>query len=266
MWEQWQAAFAELEKHELLMRVATSLLILSVGIWLARKLANALGRLLARMEVDVILRSFLRNAAYVAGIVVVALAALDHLGVPTTSLLAVLGAAGLAIGLAVRDSLANIASGLMLIFLRPFRAGDMVVVAGQEGMVDQVRVFHTLLHTPDNRKIFLPNALITAAPIINLTVLGQRRIDLSLWAATESAEAIRAILQQWIATDTRVLSAPPAEIVALQAGEHGVEWQVRAWVRSDDVLAVRSELLQAVVSTAQQRGLKLGGPRAEPRR
>ena len=124
---------AEAMASDWLLRIGVALLVAGIGMWLARGLSRALDRVLARFGVEAILRAFLRNLAHAIGMIVVAVAALDALGVPTTSLLAVLGAAGLAIGLALKDSLSNIASGVMLIVLRPFRAGDAVVVAGQEG-------------------------------------------------------------------------------------------------------------------------------------
>ena len=139
----------------------SALAILLIGLWLAKWLSRALERVMTRANMEVTLRGFLRNIAYAAMMVVVVVAALQQVGVPMTSVLAVLGAAGLAIGLALKDSLSNIASGVMLIVLRPFRAGDYVQAAGVEGTVEQIRVFQTRLRTIDNRVIVLPNSLIT---------------------------------------------------------------------------------------------------------
>jgi small conductance mechanosensitive channel len=132
---------------------AAALLIVLVGWWLARWISRLLDRSLLKMEADEILRSFLRNIAFAALMVVVVIAALQKVGVPTTSLLAMLGAAGLGIGLALKDSLSNIASGLMLIVQRPFKAGDAVQVGGVEGVVEQVRIFTTRMRTYQNEWI-----------------------------------------------------------------------------------------------------------------
>ena len=178
----WLSSLREFDWQALLvlggMRLGGALLILLVGIWLARRLALGSQRALDRAGVDPMLTGFLRNVAYGALVVVVLIAAVGTLGVQTTSLLAVLGAAGLAIGLALQGSLSNIAAGMMLITLRPFRSGDFVRIAGEEGSVEQVMVFQTTLRTPDNRLVTLPNNQITAAPIINFTSNTRRRADI----------------------------------------------------------------------------------------
>src|SRR5205085_3779431 len=137
--------------HRWLWHLLLGLAFAVLGMWLARWLSRALDRLMIRLQVESILRSFLRNLGYAIAVIVILIAALDFIGVPTTSLLAVVGAAGLGIGLALKDSLSNIASGVMLIVLRPFHSGDHVLIAGNEGIIDQVRIFQTLLHTSDNR-------------------------------------------------------------------------------------------------------------------
>jgi small conductance mechanosensitive channel len=157
------------------LRVGLALVLLVIGLWVVRALANLASRALKRFNVEPILRRFLRNVVYAIGVVLVLVTALDALGVPPTSLLAVVGAAGLAIGLAMKDSLSNIASGFMLIGLRPFRAGDIVDIAGKTGVVEQVRLFQTLIRTFDNHEVTLPNSQITGGPIINFTARSRRR-------------------------------------------------------------------------------------------
>ena len=153
--EGWlQAALA----HEWAWRILVGMGIAVVGVWLARWAARIVDRLMHRFAVEDILRNFLRNLAFAIAMVIVFIAALDIAGVPTTSLLAVVGAAGLGIGLALKDSLSNIASGVMLIVLRPFHTGDSVQIAGLEGVVESVRIFQTRMHTADNREIILPNS------------------------------------------------------------------------------------------------------------
>ena len=215
--------------HDWLLRIGLALLIAGLGMWLARLLSRALDRVMGRFGVEQILRDFLRNLAYAIGLIVVFVAALDALGVPTTSLLAVLGAAGLAIGLAMKDSLSNIASGVMLIVLRPFRAGDAVVIAGQEGIVEQVRIFQTLLRTYQNHDVILPNSQITTAPIINYTARAQRRIDLpvGIGYGDDIAQA-RAVLLRLAAANIRVLAEPAADVLVNQLGESSIDLVLRA--------------------------------------
>lgn len=247
-----------------LLRIGLALLIAGLGMWLARLLSRALDRGMGRFGVEQILRDFLRNLAYAIGLIVVFVAALDALGVPTTSLLAVLGAAGLAIGLALKDSLSNIASGVMLIVLRPFRAGDAVVIAGQEGIVEQVRIFQTLLRTYQNHDVILPNSQITTAPIINYTARAQRRIDLPVGIGynDDLAEA-RAVLLGLAARNSRVLKDPAADVLVTRLGESSIELVLRAWCATPDYVEVRSELIEAMAREFSNAGISIPYPQRD---
>jgi len=255
---------AEASWQPWLLRMAFALLICVVGIWLARWLARALDSVMHRLAVDNIMRSFLRNAAYAIAVIVAVIAALDFAGVPTTSLLAVVGAAGLAIGLAMKDSLSNIASGVMLIVLRPFHAGDSVQVAGQEGVVENVRIFQTRLHTADNRVVILPNSEITTKPIINYTTRGERRLDLTLGVAYDSdIGTVRKLLLRAANDNRRVKTQPAAEVLVLDLGETRISMQLRAWVPADEIAFARSELLEAVHVAFASEGIRIPVPPRE---
>lgn len=226
-------------------RIAAALLILGIGVWLAKLLAKVLARGLTRLGVDSILTVFLGNLTRAVCIVVVVVAAMDEVGLPTTSLLAVIGAAGLGIGLALKDSLSNIAAGVMLIALRPFRAGDEVEVAGLPGIVEQVRIFQTVLRTNDNRRIVLPNGLIVAAPITNYTVLGQRRVELTI--AIAYGDDIRVARTELLAAaraNPRVLPDPAPDAVVTALADTSMQVSLRAWVASGDYAAAICELLE----------------------
>lgn len=249
---------------EWLLRFGVALAVAALGFWLSKLLSRALDRLLQRFGVEQTLRDFLRGLAHAIGVVVVAVAALDALGVPTTSLLAVLGAAGLAIGLALKDSLSNIASGVMLIVLRPFRAGDTVLIAGTEGVVEQVRIFQTVLRTPQNHDVYLPNSQITTAPIVNFTARPQRRIDVVVSVGYgEDLGRIRALLLAIAGHNPRVLAEPPPEVVVHALAEHAVAVNLHAWVNTGDHTVVRGELLEAVRRTFTDENVALQIPRRE---
>lgn len=251
----------ELGKHEWLVRGLIAIAIAIIGIWLARWVARAMDRVLQRFDVEIILRTFLRNVAYAASIIVVLIAALDFAGVPTTSLLAVLGAAGLAIGLAMKDSLSNIASGVMLIVLRPFHSGDYVQVAGIEGIIDSVRIFQTHMHTQDNRQIILPNSQITTAPIINFTARGIRRLDVSAKISYNDDMAMaRKILLAIAANHAQVLSEPPAEVIVSQLADSHVELQLRVWLSAADHGALKAYLLEQSWVALSEQGFKTAYP------
>lgn len=246
------------------LRVLSALLILAIGLWLSRKISKALGRAMIRANVDPMLASFLRNIAYFGLVIVVGVAALTQLGVPPASLLAVLGAAGLAIGLALRDSLSNFASGVMLILLHPFKSGDYVQIAGLEGSIEQVRIFQTRMRTIDNRVIVLPNSQITGAPIINFTALPSRRLDLVVGIGyDDDLGAARAALLDVAAASDRVLKVPAPDVLVTGLAESSVNLMLRAWVSTPDILDAKSELLEAIHREIRARGLSIPYPQRD---
>lgn len=246
------------------LRLLSALLILAIGLWLSRKVSKALERALLRANVDPMLGSFLRNIAYFAGVIVVGVAALTQLGVPPASLLALLGAAGLAIGLALKDSLSNFASGVMLILLRPFKAGDYVQIAGLEGTIEQVRVFQTQMRTIDNRVIVLPNSQITTAPIVNFTARPTRRLDLVVGVGyDDDLQAARDALLAAAGSTPLVLTEPAADVLVTSLAESSVNLTLRAWVSTSDILAAKSELLAAIHREIRGRGLSIPYPQRD---
>ncbi|MDQ3159526.1 MAG: mechanosensitive ion channel family protein [Pseudomonadota bacterium] len=244
--------------------LAAALLIVLVGWWLARWLSNLLDKSLLKMEADEILRGFVRNAVFAALMVVVVIAALQKFGVPTTSLLAMLGAAGLAIGLALKDSLSNIASGLMLIVQRPFKAGDSVKVAGLEGVVEQVRIFTTHMRTYQNELIVLPNSEITTKPIINLSYKLVRRADISVGIGYgERVDHAREVLLAVARGTPAVLSDPASEVVVNDLGESSVNLVLRAWIKSEEFVQTRSELTEAMHRALSDAGISIPFPQRD---
>lgn len=243
------------------LRLALALVLLVVGLWLARRVANGLRRALERSGQDAVLLDFVRNVAYGVLMAVLLVAVLQQVGVPTASLLAALGAIGLGIGLALKDSLANLAAGVLLIAFRPFRAGDFVEVSGQKGHVQQVRLFFTLLASPDNKEITIPNNEIATNPIINYTARTTRRVDLVLGVAYES-EAARAIevVRTALKRDSRVLATPEPVVMIDQLNESSVDLVVRPWVKTEDYWAVRGDLLRELKSALEAAGIDIPFP------
>jgi len=268
MWERVQQHIVRVDWLAVLeqwgLRLGAALVLLVAGLWLARVLSSALERALTRANVDPMLRSFLRNIAYFAGVIVVAVAALTQVGVPPASLIAVLGAAGLAIGLALKDSLSNFASGVMLIMLRPFRTGDFVQIAGLEGEIEQVRVFQTQMRTIDNRIIVLPNSQITTAPIINFTARPHRRIDLTVGVDYEDdLQQAKAALLSVAAASSRVLPEPAADVLVSALAESSVNLVLRVWVATPHVLVAKSELLEAIHVELRRQGMSIPFPQRD---
>jgi small conductance mechanosensitive channel len=249
-----------------MLRVALALLVLLVGLWLARLATRVLTRVLTRMNVDPMLREFLRNLAHGALVVVVLVGALDQAGVPMTSLLAALGAAGLAIALALRDSLSNLAAGVMLLLLKPFRAGDLVAIVGQVGKVESLRLVHTVLLTPDNCELILPNNRVANEPILNYTARTTRRIDLVIGIAYRD-DVGRAfdIVRNVLDAEPRVLRDPAPQLLVDKLAESSVDLAIRPWVATPDFLDTRAALLRQLKEALSAAGIDVPFPQRELR-
>ncbi|MEP7044097.1 MAG: mechanosensitive ion channel domain-containing protein [Dokdonella sp.] len=257
--------YASLDTHALSVdalawagQLLVAILILLIGWWLARRVAGAAQRVLTRGGADPLLGSFLRNLVFVLLIAIVIVGALDRIGVPTASLLAALGAAGLAIGLALQGSLSNLAAGVLLMVFRPFRVGQYVEVAGVGGTVQTVSLMHTILLTPDNRELILPNAKVAGDIIVNVNARGTRRIDLVIGIALDAdiGKAI-SIVREVLAADVRVLGEPKAEVSVSQLSDARISLAVQPWVASADYMRVQGETLRAIKERFDAAGVRL---------
>ena len=246
------------------LKVVAALAILAIGRWLAKTVVKWMGRLFERADVDSTLTSFLSSLAYIALMVAVVLAALGALGVNTTSFLAIVGAAGLAIGLALKDSLGNFAAGVMLIFFRPFKTGDYVEAGGTSGTVEQVRIFNTVLKTPDNRVVVVPNSLVYSDVITNYSAEATRRVDLVIGIGyNDSIPEAKRLIAEILEADDRVLSDPAPTIMLLDLGASSVDIAVRPWVKSADYWATRGDLLERIKVTLEDHGLSIPYPQTD---
>ena len=246
------------------LKLLAAIAIFVAGRWLARRLSAGLERVLGRAHVDSTLSGFLRNIAYAAMLVLVLMTALTAIGVPTTSMFAVLGAAGLAVGLALKDSLSNIASGVMLIVLRPFRAGDHVVIGGQEGIVQEIRVFQTWLRSFDHRVLILPNSQIATAEIINYSMLPLRRMEVSVGVGySDDLKLARTLLLQ-IARDNTLIVDDPAPVVRVMAlADSSITLTLHAFARNEDYMDARSQVVEAVRDVLTANGINIPFPQRD---
>lgn len=256
---EWKAAALSLG-----MKFAGGLLILVIGLQVAKRIAALAERGLTRAEVEPTAVLFLRKVAYVLLLVVLILAVLQIFGVPMTSMIAVLGAAGLAIGLALKDSLSNIASGVMLVTLKPFKVGDVVNIAGEVGKVEAVSIFQTRLRHADNKTIVLPNSLITGDSIINLTPDTMRRIELVVGIGYDddidtAREAALAVMR----SDARVLREPAPDVLVYELGDSSVNLGIRCHVANADYFTTRCELTEAIKKAFDARGVTIPYPQRD---
>jgi small conductance mechanosensitive channel len=240
-------------------RILAALAIFVIGRIVVRALADWFRKTVRRFGVDETLVRFFGSVIYIALLVLVTLTAVSALGVPTTNFLVIVSAAGLAIGLALRDSLANVAAGVMLVFFRPFRVGDSIEAAGAAGRVDSIDIFVTVIKSADNRMIVIPNRLVYAGTIVNASSEPVRRIDLAIpmtYVADvrNAKQLINAILE----ADGRVLPAPSPEVALLDLTPTSVTLAVRAWVNTGDYANVRPALLERIKKELEDHGIPLG--------
>ncbi len=238
-------------------KLLVSILVFFVGRWVARLIVKGLARLMERGRVDVSLAKFLSDVIYAILLVVVVTASLDTLGIRTTAVLAVLGAAGLAIGLALQSSLSNFAAGVMLIVLRPYRVGDHVVIGKHVGRVDAIKVFHTFLVSDDNREVIIPNGQIIAAPIENMTTRGTRRVDMAVRvAAGADVRQVRELLEAVVLSDRRVLPEPSPRVSLVEVSESGTKLVMRPWTTTEDYRELVPDLVERVRDSLEAQQLK----------
>ncbi len=228
-------------------KLVAAILVFLIGKWIVRKVTNFFGVFLEKNKVEPTLVIFLENVVYYVLLAIVLVAAAAQLGINTTSFLTILGAAGLAVGLALKDSLSNIASGVMIVFLRPFTVGDVVTVAGTTGRVERVNTFCTTLNTLDNMRVIIPNSSITTASITNIFVNPTRRVDLvfGIGYGDDILKAKR-IINELIAADSRILKDPAPNVAVSELADSSVNFIVRPWVKSENYWPVYCDLTEKV--------------------
>lgn len=241
-----------------------ALLVFFIGRAVARVIVRSVGKLGKRANMDESLLKFLTDLAYALLMMIVIIAALERLGVKTTAAIAVLGAMGLAVGLAMQGSLGNFASGVMIILFKPYKVGDVVTVTGETGKVEGIKVFNTVLVTPDNRQISIPNGQITSGKIENLTVRGERRIDLEVGIGyDDDIKAAKETLEEILAADARILKEPAPQVAVASLGDNSVNLVVRPWVKVADYWDVRFDTIETVKQTFDAKGISFPYPQRD---
>jgi len=244
--------------------IVAALLIYVVGHWASGVLSRVLERMMRRARVDETLVRFAANVVYTAALAFVALAALGRLGVQTTSFIAVLGAAALAVGLALQSSLSNLAGGVMMILFRPFKVGDYIEAAGTAGTVETIMIFSTQLKTPDNVRIIVPNGRIISGNIVNYSAESTRRIDLVVGCGYDDDLAkVKVLLEEILAADARILKDPAATVGVLELADSSVNFAVRPWVKAGDYWATRCDLNETVKRRFDEAGFSIPYPQRD---
>lgn len=245
-------------------KILAAALIFLIGKWISRKLTTLFSTLLEKNNVDITLTRFLESILYYTLIVVVVIAAAGQLGINTTSFITVVGAAGLAIGLALKDSLSNFASGVMLILFRPYRVGDFVNIAGVKGSVQRIDIFNTTLNTPDNQKVIVPNASVTSDVITNVTANDTRRVDLVIGIGySDDIPKAKEVLKSILRAEDRILEKPAFNVAVSELADSSVNFVVRPWVKTDDYWDVYFDLTEKIKLTFDREGISIPFPQRD---
>lgn len=246
------------------LKVIAAILILVVGRYAAKAIRGFLGRALQKGTVDETLVSFVSSLTYVAIMAFVIIAALGKLGVQTASFVAVLAAAGLAIGLALQGSLSNFAAGFLLIIFKPFKVGDFIEGGGATGVVEEIGIFTTELRSPDNKKIIVPNAKMTSDNIVNYTAKDVRRVDIVAGVSYgDDIDKVREVLAGIFAKDERILQDPAPTIGVVALADSSVNFAVRCWVKTDDYWDVFFAVQENIKKRFDAEGISIPFPQQD---
>lgn len=248
----------------LLINIAIAAVILFAGIWMSKKIKSIVASTMNKRGVDELISSFLSNIVYVALVAFVVIAALSKLGIQTTSFIAIIGAAGLAIALSLQGSLSNLASGVMIVAFRPFKVGDFIEAGGVAGIVEGIHVFSTQMRSGDNKAIIVPNSSIIGGNIVNYSAKDTRRVDMVFGIGyDDDIRKAKDILMKLIEEDDRILKDPEPVVAVSELADSSVNFVVRPWVNADDFWPVKFDFTEKVKITFDQEGISIPFPQRD---
>jgi small conductance mechanosensitive channel len=246
------------------LKVLAAIVIFIVGRWVAKFVGNVIRKMMQKGDVDPTILKFVGNMAYIALMAFVVLAALSQLGIQTTSFIAVLGAAGLAIGLALQGSLSNFAAGFLMIIFRPIQVGDFIEGAGTAGTVEEIAIFTTTLVTPDNKTVIIPNTALTGDNIVNWTAKGTRRVDMVMGIGyDDDIDKAKQIMSDVIAEDERILKDPAPQIAMIELADSSMNFVVRPWAKASDYWGVYMDTTEKIKKAFDADGITIPYPQRD---
>jgi len=245
-------------------KVIAAIAIFIIGRWVAKGIRSLTQKLMKKKDVDPTISGFVGNLTYMALLVFVIIAALGQLGIQTTSFIAILGAAGLAIGLALQGSLSNFAAGFLMIIFKPFKVGDFVEIAGVAGVVETIQIFTTTLKTPDNKTVIVPNSSVTGDNIVNWTVKGTRRVDMVFGIGyDDDIDTAKQIMADILSKDDRILKDPPTQISVSELADSSVNFVVRPWVDIENYWGVYFDAMENIKKAFDKAGISIPYPQQD---
>lgn len=246
------------------LQIIRAVLFLVIGRYLAILLKKIIQRLLTKSKVEETLVSFITSLSYVAMLTIVVIAVLEELGFKTTSFVAILGAAGLAIGLAMQGSLSNFAAGVLMIIFKPFKVGDFIEAAGASGVVEEIGIFTTIIKTPDNKEIIIPNSKVTGDNIVNYSAKDTRRVDIVAGVSySDDLDKVRTVLEQVLSEDERILKDPAPMIAVMELADSSVNLTVRSWVKTEDYWNVFFATQEKIKKRFDDEGISIPFPQQD---
>jgi small conductance mechanosensitive channel len=245
-------------------KVVTALIIFFIGRWVAGVMSRIIGKAIRKSKADETLARFVVSLSYIAFLAFVIIASLNQLGIQTASFIAILGAAGLAVGLALQGSLANFAAGVLMLIFRHFKVGDYIEGGGTAGSVLEINIFTTLLTSPDNRKIICPNSKMMSDNIVNFSAQATRRVDLVVGVSyQDDLDKVQAVLREVLAADVGVLKDPAPTVEVVEMADSSVNFVVRPWVATEDYWAIRFRLNKTIKQRFDTEGISIPFPQRD---
>jgi len=255
----YQSAFVDF-----LSSLVAAILTLLIGFWVIKLLCRLLEKTMEKREVDPLLRPFLKSISKAALIILLIVSVASMVGIKTTSFIALIGAAGLAIGLALQGSLANFAGGVLLLLLKPFRIGDYVSAQGQSGTVTEIQIFYTVLYSPQNQKIVLPNGDVANGAMINYSAEDTRRLDFAIGISySDDIDKAKSVLKTVFDNDERVHKEPEPQYLVEALGDNSVNLKVRAWTNTGDFWPLYFDTHEQVKKAFDQEGINIPFPQRD---
>ncbi|MDH3550245.1 MAG: mechanosensitive ion channel [Gammaproteobacteria bacterium] len=249
---------------DLAINVAIAIAIFYVGKLVVSLIVRGMRKVMRRQEVDQTLETFVCNLVRIILMVVVIIAAIGQIGIQTTSFIAIFGAAGLAVGLALQGSLSNFAAGVLIVLFRPYKVGDFVEAAGIAGVVEQVQILTTILKTGDNKQIIVPNGQIMDSIITNYSANDKRRVDMVVGVSyDDDLDKVRSTIEELVAADERILAEPACTIAVSALADSSVNFVVRPWVNTADYWGVMFDLTEAIKKRFDKEGISFPFPQQD---
>ena len=241
-----------------------AILVLIVGLWLIKVITKGISRVMEKRNMDVSLKPFIRSLVNILLKALLFISVLGMVGIEMTSFIALLGAAGLAVGMALSGTLQNFAGGVMILLFKPYRVGDFVEAQGYMGTVKEIQIFNTIMLTVDNKTIIIPNSKISSDSLINYSAQETRRVDWVFGIGYgNKVEEAREIIESLVASDTRILKDPAHQIVLSELGDSSVNITVRAWVKSADYWDVKFKMNEDIYNQFNDKGINIPFPQMD---